>query len=286
MVAGATAASGSAVRGLTTGLQGTYHFRPYRVIDPYVALGTGYRMMWIVPTGGPNDLIHGFQLAKALVGVDLRMTPGFALGPVIGADVNVFVWNDPGGPAGTRNLNALRPSTFLFAGLGGHFDVGGYRVPQERAARGFATVSATTTTTVSAPPARPAERPFTLTAISVERRILQTCNIEGPKAYFDFDEANLTVSDEAALDQVAKCFASGPLKGKQMKIVGHTDPRGSDEYNQKLGKSRAQSVSSYLSDKGVPTPEMSTESRGEQDATGSDEIGWAYDRRVDIRVGD
>ena len=115
---------------------------------------------------------------------------------------------------------------------------------------------------------------------------MKTCKIEGTKAYFDFDKANVKDTDETALILVASCFTNGPLKGRPMKIVGHTDPRGTDEYNQKLGQSRAESVSEYLSGQGVSTPQMSTESRGEQDAAGSDEISWTYDRRVDIRLGD
>jgi OmpA-OmpF porin, OOP family len=76
------------------------------------------------------------------------------------------------------------------------------------------------------------------------------------------------------------------IRGLTLGVVGHADARGTDEHNQKLGQSRAESVSKYLSGKGMPAPEMGTESRGEQDATGTDEIGMAFDRRVDIRLGD
>lgn len=270
----------SAIHGLAVGIQGTYHFRPYRFVDPYASLGTGYRMMWLVPAAAPDDMIHGFELGKAVLGVDFRVAPSVALGPMVGADVNLFVWDKPG-EGNNAQLKSPRPSTFLFAGVGGHFDMGGDRVPRERAAMAVPPAAA--------PPRQPvglAARPVTFTAIVIEKRILDTCQIEGSKAYFDFDNSSVKDTDEATLDRVAECFTTGALKGRSMTIVGHTDPRGTDAYNQQLGRSRAESVSQSLTVKGVHGVQMSSESRGEKDATGSDELSWAYDRRVDVRLGD
>jgi peptidoglycan-associated lipoprotein len=86
----------------------------------------------------------------------------------------------------------------------------------------------------------------------------------------------------AALDALARCFISGPLKGKGMRLVGHADPRGEVEYNLALGQQRAGSVSDFIARKGLESGRMATSSRGEFEATGTDEDGWALDRKVEI----
>jgi peptidoglycan-associated lipoprotein len=84
---------------------------------------------------------------------------------------------------------------------------------------------------------------------------------------------------------VARCFTSGPLKGRILKVVGHADPRGETEYNFVLGNSRADAVGGFLRSKGMDNAKVATTSRGELDATGTDESGWARDRRVDLLLG-
>jgi peptidoglycan-associated lipoprotein len=79
-----------------------------------------------------------------------------------------------------------------------------------------------------------------------------------------------------------QCFASGPLEGRQMKLVGRADPRGSEEYNMTLGQHRADSVMKYLESRSVAKRMMASSSRGAMDAVGTDEPSWARDRRVDI----
>ncbi len=122
------------IRGLTATVQATIHFTPYDPVDPYVSLGTGYRGLWTIETGPRNDLMtHGFQIARGLFGVDFRVARDFALGPVVGADMTVFVWENPEGPIGNERLSDLRLTTFLFAGVGGRFDIGGRRESEARA---------------------------------------------------------------------------------------------------------------------------------------------------------
>jgi peptidoglycan-associated lipoprotein len=71
-----------------------------------------------------------------------------------------------------------------------------------------------------------------------------------------------------------------------MRLVGHADPRGSDEYNMVLGSKRAENVKSGIVTEGLPDAQASTTSRGEMEARGTDEASWAQDRRVDIVLGD
>lgn len=88
--------------------------------------------------------------------------------------------------------------------------------------------------------------------------------------------------ERPVLAQLAKCFVSGPLAGREMRLVGHADPRGASDYNMVLGGSRADTVKSFLTMKGMVADHIATTSRGELEATGADEASWAEDRRVDV----
>lgn len=125
----------------------------------------------------------------------------------------------------------------------------------------------------------------TASSISIDDAILKACGIAAPKAHFAFDSANVQSQDTSTLDQVARCFISGPLKGRTLKLVGHADPRGETEYNFVLGNSRADAVGGFMRSKGMDNGKIATTSRGELDASGVDEPGWARDRRVDLLLG-
>ena len=84
------------------------------------------------------------------------------------------------------------------------------------------------------------------------------------------------------MKQLSQCLTQGPLKNRRTRLVGHTDPRGSQRYNEQLGKSRANSVKGAMVALGVPATRILTESRGKLDATGTNETGWARDRRVEV----
>lgn len=104
------------------------------------------------------------------------------------------------------------------------------------------------------------------------------------QASFDFDSTALQEEDRQLLAQVAKCLTDGALRGKNVSLVGRADARGESEYNMTLGESRAFSVHRYMIDLGVGKERMKATSRGEMDATGTDEEGWRKDRRVDIEL--
>ncbi len=118
--------------------------------------------------------------------------------------------------------------------------------------------------------------------VVISDEIRAACGISDQDAYFAFDSAKIRQQDHGVLAKVAECFRSGPLKGRDLRLVGHADPRGSDEYNMVLGGHRAGSVRDYLATVGLAQSRMSTTSRGEMDATGHDEPTWAKDRRVDV----
>ncbi|HWA77504.1 MAG TPA: OmpA family protein [Polyangiaceae bacterium] len=118
--------------------------------------------------------------------------------------------------------------------------------------------------------------------IVISDEIKRLCKISDAEAFFAFDSANVRPQDHAVLKKLADCFATGPLKGRRMRLVGHADPRGDEEYNRVLGQRRADNVKNAVSAEGLSASQMETVSRGEDDANGTDEIGWAKDRRVDI----
>jgi peptidoglycan-associated lipoprotein len=120
--------------------------------------------------------------------------------------------------------------------------------------------------------------------ISISEEVLRACNIPDADAYFAFDSSNLTSFDHRPLDALGTCFTNGPMAGRKLSLLGHADPRGSTGYNMALGQSRADAVARYLGDHGMTRANLATSSRGAMDATGSDETGWAHDRRVDVML--
>jgi len=122
-------------------------------------------------------------------------------------------------------------------------------------------------------------------SVSVSDEICRICVIRshvGSAPRFAFDSDDLGDPERHILGLVARCFTGGPLRGRAMKLTGHADPRGEEEYNMSLGASRATNVKSYLGSRGVDVRKISDTSRGELDATGDEEGSWARDRRVDV----
>ena len=135
------------------------------------------------------------------------------------------------------------------------------------------------------PPEKAGDEP-SHSQIRISDEIKKACGITDAEAHFDFDSARIQASDHAILGKLAKCFSDGPLKGRKMRLVGHTDPRGDNEYNDLLGGHRAENVKMFIGKEGLADAQMETTSRGELDATGTEESSWANDRRVDVMLGE
>lgn len=126
--------------------------------------------------------------------------------------------------------------------------------------------------------------------LSVSNAIAKACGIaptgdgKAVAPNFEFDSAALAPDDRVLLAKVARCLSEGALRGRNVMLIGRADPRGENEYNMMLGGSRADTVHRYMVDLGVGRERMHTTSRGEMDATGKDEAGWAHDRRVDVEL--
>ncbi|MCA9637387.1 MAG: OmpA family protein [Myxococcales bacterium] len=120
--------------------------------------------------------------------------------------------------------------------------------------------------------------------VTIDPRIIELCGIDEP--HFSFNSSSLSPQAKKTLDALATCFKTGKAVGKNMRLVGHTDPRGDEEYNLGLGQKRADSVGGYLKKRGLGSDRVETSSRGKMDATGSDDASWAQDRKVEILLAD
>jgi outer membrane protein OmpA-like peptidoglycan-associated protein len=79
---------------------------------------------------------------------------------------------------------------------------------------------------------------------------------------FNFDSASLQPASKPLLDVLAIALSSDKLKTIRFKVEGHTDANGQQAYNQQLSSRRAESVVSYLTEKGVPKDRMLPEGKG------------------------
>jgi len=136
-----------------------------------------------------------------------------------------------------------------------------------------------------APPTRQDKASPSSGSVHIDDKIRKACG-DLPVAHFAFDSARVEGEAAAALDALARCFATGPLRGHRMRLIGHTDARGEVEYNLALGQRRAGSVADYVSAHGVERSHVGATSHGEFDATGTDEEGWARDRKVDVTLAE
>ena len=104
----------------------------------------------------------------------------------------------------------------------------------------------------------------------------------GTVFYFDFDSSSLT--DEAR-GQVDAHIAALLGNNDSVRLEGHTDERGTREYNLALGERRANAVRDYMVANGVPSYRIETISYGEENpvAYGSGESNWQQNRRVELK---
>lgn len=99
---------------------------------------------------------------------------------------------------------------------------------------------------------------------------------------FAFDKSTLTRVAKDTLQRAVAYLKAHP--DARVEIQGHTDAKGTEEYNQKLADRRADAVKAYLASRGIATSKMSTRSFGKSQPeadNGSDE-GRALNRRVVI----
>ncbi len=100
--------------------------------------------------------------------------------------------------------------------------------------------------------------------------------------YFDFDRSDIRGDFVDMIAAHGRYVASHP--SARLRLEGHSDERGSREYNIGLGERRAQAVRRALALQGVSEAQVATVSYGEERPadSGSSEDSWAKNRRVEI----
>jgi len=103
--------------------------------------------------------------------------------------------------------------------------------------------------------------------------------------YFELDSSQIDAEGLEVLKEHGQFLSQNP--GSKLRIEGHTDERGSREYNLGLGERRAQAVKRVLLVQGAAAEQLSTVSYGEERpaAFGSDESAWSKNRRSELRYG-
>jgi peptidoglycan-associated lipoprotein len=101
---------------------------------------------------------------------------------------------------------------------------------------------------------------------------------------FDYDQAVVRQADQATLDRKAAIMNANPAV--RLRISGHADERGSDEYNLALGNRRAAAAKRYLENKGVDGSRIEVVSYGEERPLnpGTDETAYAQNRRDEFEI--
>lgn len=86
---------------------------------------------------------------------------------------------------------------------------------------------------------------------------------------FDFDKFDIRADARPILDQLVTVLIN--YASPEVEISGHTDSKGSDDYNQTLSEQRALSVSTYLSEHGVDAHNLTTMGKGESEPVAPNE---------------
>lgn len=110
----------SASNGLALNVGATYHAAPGSRGDPWVRVGTGYRLLWeIDPRNavGTSNAYHGFTVATLKLGYDIRVAEEIAVAPIVAADLQTFLWKD------ADRYSSPTWSAFVYGGVQGRFDV-------------------------------------------------------------------------------------------------------------------------------------------------------------------
>ena len=117
-----------------------------------------------------------------------------------------------------------------------------------------------------------------------ERRMAEVRNALTAAVYFDYDQATLSDQARATLD--AKIPVLQANANARILVVGHTDERGSDEYNLALGQRRAAAAKRYLVQRGIDGSRIETTSRGEEQPAmqGMDESAYSQNRRAEFEI--
>ncbi len=99
---------------------------------------------------------------------------------------------------------------------------------------------------------------------------------------FDFDSSKVSASSASQLNQLANALKSDDLASLSFRIEGHTDAKGSADYNLSLSQMRADAVKKHLQRLGVASERLEAEGKGDKDLANKADKFAAENRRVRI----
>ena len=104
------------------------------------------------------------------------------------------------------------------------------------------------------------------------------------KVLFAYDRSDLSADAKGSLDKLRTTLLKYPETN--ITVIGHTDNKGTEKYNQTLSENRANSVTDYTSQNGIDNNRLTAIGKGETDpiATNSTEEGSASNRRVEFVI--
>jgi OOP family OmpA-OmpF porin len=104
--------------------------------------------------------------------------------------------------------------------------------------------------------------------------------------HFAYDSAEILPESRPYIDSVGAMLRLPEAQGRKLKIVGHTDARGSEPYNQALSERRAAAVRSYLkAEFGVAADQLEIMGEGETAPVAGSDPYAAENRRVEFHAG-
>jgi len=126
--------------------------------------------------------------------------------------------------------------------------------------------------------------------VAKEKELLAQCQQKLDHLFFDFDQSSLTMEAKQHLDNLAATLNTNP--DLQASLAGHTDAKGSNEYNNELSRARVLEAMQYLLSQDVNSEQISTTFYGEQAPiaknvlNGSKDLptGRQFNRRVEVQI--
>ncbi|MFC1528400.1 peptidoglycan-associated lipoprotein Pal [Candidatus Latescibacterota bacterium] len=141
------------------------------------------------------------------------------------------------------------------------------------------------TPTVKAPERKPAPQPRVQQAPrKTDEKLTVPSDLKLSTIYFDYDKSNIRSDQRSSLADNAAILSK--YSTVRIRIEGHCDERGSDEYNLALGQRRADSARQYLTEYGISSSRITTLTYGESRpvSLGHNESSWAQNRRCEFII--
>ncbi len=182
----------------------------------------------------------------------------------------------------TTTLEALGAVRYFIGNTGFSFDVGagGGVVYDGIGTPRFRVVSGLRYTSPEVKPCPPCEAP-----VVPDRRIQNNKIVLWGKIFYDTAKATIKPISYPVLDDVVDVLRTHP-ELTLVEVQGHTDARGSDEYNQKLSQARSESARAYLIAKGIDGSRLTAKGYGESKpiASNTEVEGMSQNRRTEFVI--